>query len=345
MKKMKPLKLPTPDLQVEFSAFLATARKAYLIDALSGVVGKLDIRKLDAELAHYVPLDKMRALAAIGLRSELVFPVPMILSENPQLLSYYRLLLGHSQKAFYDSRNGTTPFKCMEDVGSLPKSSTLDILCKEMIRGLCALVDGISIHRISRDLLDDLTLLTLGPQLRGGANVKKGSVSIRVVFDLIRAIVQPGVTSATDKRLVLKNAAGRYVTIKFASDPDIVIRELISKNSYRNIIAIEVKGGTDISNIHNRIGEAEKSHQKARQSGYTECWTIVNVHKLDDAKARRESPATNRFFQLSEIIQPDSVAYADFRNRLVALTGISERHPLRSGSKLIHRGKISSPEK
>ena len=329
------LHLPNPDLQVDFSACLAAARKAYLIDALSAVVGKLDIRKLDAELAQCVPDAHMRVLASIGLRAELVFPVPMILTENPRLLSYYRLLLGHSQKAFYDTRNGTTPFKCMEEAGTLPKTAQLDILCKEVIRGLCALVDGIGIKRISRELLDDLTLLTLGPQLRGGANVKKGSASIQAVFELIRTIVRPAVTAATDKRLVLMNAARRRVTIQFASDPDIVIREVIGKDSHRNIIAVEVKGGTDFSNIHNRIGEAEQSHQKARRPGYTECWTIVNVHKLDETKARRESPSTDRFFRLSEIIQTSTTEYADFRNRVVAVTGIPERKPRRTrGSSL-----------
>lgn len=82
--------------------------------------------------------------------------------------------------------------------------------------------------------------------------------------------------------------------IQFASDPDIVIRDVIAKNSYRNIIAIEVKGGTDVSNIHNRIGEAEKSHQKARLAGYVECWTIMNVHKLDDAKAKPKFNGRNK---------------------------------------------------
>lgn len=53
--------------------------------------------------------------------------------------------------------------------------------------------------------------------------------------------------------------------IEFAPDPDIVIREEFSKGKYRNIITIEVKGGTDFSNIHNRVGEAEKSHQRHDQ--------------------------------------------------------------------------------
>ncbi|MDR3122319.1 MAG: XcyI family restriction endonuclease [Treponema sp.] len=35
----------------------------------------------------------------------------------------------------------------------------------------------------------------------------------------------------------------------------IVIREELGENRYRNIVAIEVKGGKDFSNIHNRVGE------------------------------------------------------------------------------------------
>ena len=65
-----------------------------------------------------------------------------------------------------------------------------------------------------------------------------------------------------------QDAAKRTVTIEIASDPDIIIREEIRPETYRNIIAIEVKGGRDFSNIHNRIGEAEKSHQKAKGKGY-----------------------------------------------------------------------------
>ncbi len=325
MRKRGAVQLPSPDLQVDFSAFLAAARKAYLLDALSATVKMLDIPALDRQLAVHVPAPLLQAVAAAGLRGELVFPVPLVLTKNPRLLSYYRLLLGHSQKAFYQGTNGTTRFKCMEDAGALPKDAPLDALCNEMIRGCSLLIEGIGAKRLSRDLLDDLTLLTLGPQLRGGANVRKGSASILAVFELIHTIVRDSVNSASDKRLVLKNAAGRRVVIQFASDPDIVIHEEIAKDSLRNVIAVEVKGGTDFSNIHNRVGEAEKSHQKARQAGYVECWTIVNVSNLDEAKARSESPSTNRFFRLSELIRPDSPEHSDFRSRILALTGLSDK--------------------
>lgn len=139
---------------------------------------------------------------------------------------------------------------------------------------------------------------------------------------MIRTIVKDCAVNASEKRLELKNAAGRRVFIEFSSDPDIVIREAIAKKSFRNIIAIEVKGGTDASNIHNRLGEAEKSHQKARKNGYVECWTIVNVANLDQAKAAQESPSTNRFYQLADIVVDGTAQFADFCSRIVALIGI-----------------------
>ena len=46
-----------------------------------------------------------------------------------------------------------------------------------------------------------------------------------------------------------------------------------------------IKGGTDKSNAHNRAGEAEKSHQKARQQDFRECWTLIYKKGLDEAKA------------------------------------------------------------
>ena len=110
--------------------------------------------------------------------------------------------------------------------------------------------------------------------------------------------------------------------IEFASDPDIIIREVMAEKRYRNIIAMEIKGGTDFSNIHNRIGEAEKSHQKAKQTGFVECWTIVNVDKIDLDMAHKESSSTNRFYRISQIVVGEGEEFKDFRNRIVALTGI-----------------------
>lgn len=187
----------------------------------------------------------------------------------------------------------------------------LPSLCTDLVRCASLLLAALDEEDIEMQFLDDLTLLTLGPQLRGGANVRKGSAGIVVVFETIRDIVKGSIAKQSSKQIEITNAVGRNVAIRFAADPDIVITVEMAPNVHRSIIAIEVKSGTDFSNIHNRIGEAEKSHQKARQGGFVECWTIVNVDRIDLEMAQRESPSTNRFYRISELRQHASEEFAD----------------------------------
>lgn len=319
--------LPPPELQLDFVIALETIRELCLQEALRSTVSTMDIPIVDDELARLVPRESLSALASAGLRAELVFPVPSILRENPRLLAYYRLLLGFSQKAFYTKTSGLSCFKSMEERGHLSKRNeeSLERLCVAVSEASALLINGIGISRLSQALLDDLTLLTLGAQLRGGVNVKKGSAAIDLIFNLIQRIVKNAIipSTKTQAKIELLNSSGRRVFIQFASDPDIIIREEIGPNRFRNIIAIEIKGGTDFSNIHNRLGEAEKSHQKARQAEFTECWTIVNVEHMDLTKARRESPSTNRFYKISDLSKEQGLEFEDFRARIIALAGIS----------------------
>ena len=110
--------------------------------------------------------------------------------------------------------------------------------------------------------------------------------------------------------------------LEFAPDPDIAIRQKLADGSYRNRIAVEIKGGRDVSNIHNRLGEAEKSHQKARGEGFTQFWTVVNVANVDPMVWRQETPTTNELFYLGEIADVRSPEYARFREYLVSELGI-----------------------
>ncbi|GHV39111.1 hypothetical protein FACS189490_02170 [Clostridia bacterium] len=96
----------------------------------------------------------------------------------------------------------------------------------------------------------------------------------------------------------------------------------LSHNTYRNLIAIEVKGGQNYSNIHKRIGEAEKSHQKARISGYVECWTVVNVDRIYIEMAKKESPSTNKFFRISDLLYSSSNEYQEFCDLIMSCVGI-----------------------
>ena len=78
---------------------------------------------------------------------------------------------------------------------------------------------GILSHPLYAALLDDLILLTLGPQLRCGANVRRGAAGIIIVFNAIREIVEQQIVSADARQMTIRNAAGRLVQIEFAADP------------------------------------------------------------------------------------------------------------------------------
>lgn len=317
-------RIPDPELQISFSVALADIRQMYLQEALSETIKTLDITEIDKQLGEMVPKESLRDLAIHGLRGELIFPVPYILRANPRLLGYYRLLYGYSQKEFYTTATGVSRFKILESRGTISDALDADIddLCMSLVDAGVMLLDGIGTGRVSSGFLDDLTLLTVGPQLRGGANVKKGAAGIVKVFDAIHEIVRTATVSATPNRIEIKNAAERKVLIEFAPDPDIIIREEMDSGTYRHLIAIEVKAGSDFSNIHNRLGEAEKSHQKARDDDYNECWTVVNVDRIDMVVARRESPSTSRFYRISDITSGVGAEFEDFRNRVISLTGI-----------------------
>ena len=75
--------------------------------------------------------------------------------------------------------------------------------------------------------------------------------------------------------------------------------------------------------ITNRLGEAEKSHQSAKQRGFVEFWTIYNVPSLNLTTAREKSPTTTRFYSLINLSLPTTAEFADFRDRLVSLVWIA----------------------
>lgn len=313
-----------PNTQISFANALTAIRDLLLQDALSSTVASMDIQLIDAELHSFADSNSLRELARNGMRGELLFAVPCVLRTNPYLLGYYRLLLGYSQKGFYTATTGAGMFKSMEEKGTISskQADSLSELCIALNNNSKYMLDRMSPYMINPSFFDHLTLLTLGPQLRGGANVQKGTSAITQVFDVVYQIVKNRVVVFDKHRIMLKNSSGRSVIIQFAADPDIVIREELAPDVYKNLVAIEVKGGQDYSNIHNRVGEAEKSHQKAKKDGYVECWTVVNVDRIDMSMARKESPTTNRFYRLSELLTDSSPDLRDFSLQIRSAAGI-----------------------
>jgi hypothetical protein len=318
------IELSPPTLQVDFAFALKEVRERMLMNALQSCVRGINLKILDSQLHKYGEAASLKRLAIFGIRGELLFAVPCVVEAYPELLGYYRLLLGYSQKSFYTKESGISLFKSMEERGTISagQKSLLTELCVALCRSAAALINGLEDHMLNHQFLDSLSLLTLGPQLRGGANVKRGAVAITQVFHIIHDIVKNNIIRSSKEQIEIKNASGRVVYIEFASDPDIVIREKIRENSYRNLIAIEVKGGQDYSNIHNRIGEAEKSHQKARLSGYVECWTVVNVDRTNTDIAKKESPSTNRFFHMSGLCDSSSEEWQIFNDLVISSVGV-----------------------
>ena len=316
--------VPTPDLQISFHRRLQELRSTYLLEALLNTVSESDILRIDEELRSIAPAKALQKVAGWGLRGEVIFPVPYVLHQNPTLLGYYRLLLGFSQKEFYGDDYGFKSFKPLEVSGKVKPSqeTALNELCITLCLSAERFVAEVS--TLTTQALHDLTLLTLGAQLRGGALNRYGARATKKVFELIKEIVEPAIVSSTEQHFEVMNAAGRTVRIEFSPDPDISIRELLASGKPKNLVAIEIKGGTDVSNIHNRLGEAEKSHQKAKKDGFVECWTIVGVSKLDLTIASHETPTTDRFYNIKRIGVSGSEEHADFGENLRSIIGIRD---------------------
>jgi XcyI restriction endonuclease len=286
----KPL---SPSRQVVFHQILVAARKSLLMDALSEALGQLDPAITKKQIIDYVPADAQKILAAAGIRDEHVFPIPAVLEKKPTLIGYYRLLLGISQKRFYRKGTGMGLFKSMETRGLLnpKKRPDLERFSTIMAENLAELVRQISPKITARDVAE-LPLLTLGAQLYGGNNNAIGKQATLDVFLSVVEIVKGFIVSQDSTKITVHNVSKRKTIIALNSDPDIRIQEEF-EGKLRNILAIEIKGGTDVSNAHNRAGEAEKSHRKAKKQDFRDYWTIISLTGVDRAKLQQESPTTN----------------------------------------------------
>jgi XcyI restriction endonuclease len=169
--------------------------------------------------------------------------------------------------------------------------------------------------------LQELPLLTFGSQLQGSNNTQIGKKAMQEVFVAITEILEKSVTKQEDNKLTLKNAAGRSVFVTLSHDPDVCILEQVEDRTHSKV-AIEVKGGTDVSNAHNRAGEAEKSHLKAKQKGFKDFWTIISKTGLEMSKLRQESQTTTEWFDVTELLERKGKDWEDFRQRLAAAVGI-----------------------
>lgn len=323
-RSMKNSELPVPDVarQVRFHQLLVAARKTWLADALNTALGEVEPSTLKSQLLTYVPRDAQRILARAGIRDEHVFPTPIVLEAAPTLIGYYRMLLGVPQKSFYGSGSGMGPFKAMERMGTLTdrQREKLPAFCHAMSAALAELVRQISPVITPRDVAE-LPLLTFGAFLQGANNVSIGRQATESVFHLLAELIEPHITSHEERAIRLTNSAGRQVVLTLSADPDVRIEEEVG-GTVRKKVAIEIKGGTDKSNAHNRAGEAEKSHQKAKHQGFREFWTLIASKGVNTEILHAGSPTTTEWFDISQILGRVGQDWEKFRFRLAEVVGI-----------------------
>ena len=305
-------KIPSPEPQINFFRQLQKLKNEILLEALQRTLKRAKLKKLDGDLHEFVPEKRLQKVRSYGMSGEVVFVTPYILTLNPKLIGYYRLLIGRSKKQFY-GQGGFGVFSSMEEKGWMTKKQQplMTDLCISMNEATWQLISGIS-KNLTVESIRELTLLTLGPQLRGGHNVEIGADATEELFQTFQHTLAPMNPIVKNKKIQFKNGLGNEVTIEFGSDPDIKIYERTSPDSKRDLVAIEIKGGTDVSNLHNRLGEAEKSHLKARGNGFPHFWTILRFKGFDLKRAKVESPTTEHFFDITELGNPNSEQSASF---------------------------------
>lgn len=300
---MLQIEIPDTGKQVFAAAFLAEIRENGLHEAVGRSVASVDPSVLRAEIVSCAPSNGLKILQGTGVRDEEVFATPSMFREAPGILTYFRLLLGISQKQFYTKASGLNLFKPMETRNAITPDADANLehlaisLNEAMYELLLALPE-----KALRVNVDQLPLLTLGAQADGSWRTKIGTNAATEVFEALKSIVRSAKQDyvETASSITVINSSNREVTLMLAPDPDVVIREDFGTSSVYKA-AIEIKGGSDYANIHNRAGEAEKSHQKARQDGAGDCWTVINLHRAEMNKLRQESPSTREWIDLVEV--------------------------------------------
>ncbi len=313
---------PSADRQINFHKQLVTARQTLLMDSLMAALATVDPESTHAEIHRNAPKPVLQILAAAAIRDEYVFPSTAIITLKPTLIGYYRLLLGSPQKSFYHGKTGLGRFKNAEVSGKLNplQQASLPEFCAALTHPLAELVRQISPTITIRDV-QELPLLTLGSQLQGANNNTIGKRATECIFAVITTLVKPYIKAQTAQQITIVNSAKRVVVITQSADPDLSITEKFGKQ-LRNKVAIEIKGGTDQSNVHNRAGEAEKSHQKAKNKAFNQFWTIIAKRGQDLNKLKSESPTTTEWFDATDILAQTGEDWQAFKSHLEGALGI-----------------------
>lgn len=318
---MNDIVIPSTAKQIQTQKILHEYRDRMLGENLKIAVATIDPDILQSEIAKFVNKDCRMILQRLSVREETMFALPCVLNSNPTLLGYYRLLMGISEKQFYTSSTGLSIFKPMEHDGKITKNSEQEInnLCYAINSAMENLLKNVNHSTLTQDL-KALPLMTLGVYADGVWRNIIGTQAALHVFGTIKQIVKSSdanIITDEDKCLRFKNGTGSIYQVIPSSDPDISI--FLEEPSEEKLLCIEIKGGQDVANVHNRAGEAEKAHLKTNQAGWLEKWTVIYLVGLQRKQADKlltESPSTNAWFDINEVCAQSGNTYESFKHAL-----------------------------
>lgn len=334
---MKDIVIPSTAKQIQAQKILHDYRESMLGSNLKNTVSTIDPDVLQADIARFVSKDCRMILQGLSIREEAMFALPCVLQKNPVLLGYYRLLMGISEKQFYTSASGLSVFKTMEHDGKIAAKAEkeLEDLCRAINSTMSLLLKGFDHSNLPQDV-SELQLMTLGVYADGVWRNIIGRKAALHVFETIKQIVKScgaELVTEEDKCLRFKNDAGDLYRVVPSSDPDIsVFREAQPDKGQpeEKLLCIEIKGGQDVANVHNRAGEAEKAHLKASRAGWHEKWTVIYLVGLQQKQADKlltESPSTDQWFDINEVCAQSGKTYDLFKNTLVSRFGLAAAVP------------------
>ena len=321
---MNEIIIPSTVKQIQTQKILHDYRNRILGSSLKNAVSTIDPDILQNEIAHFVSKENRMILQGLGIREETMFALPCVLNVNPMLLGYYRLLMGISEKQFYTSITGLASFKSMEHDGKLNTNSEKQLtnLCYAINNAISVLLKNINRSMLPQDL-NELPLMTLGVYADGVWRNIIGVQAAAHVFESIKHIIKAfniHVLLDDDKYFKFETSTHHIFKVITSSDPDISI--FSECNSNEKILCIEIKGGQDVANVHNRAGEAEKAHLKAQQAGWLEKWTIIYLVGLQQDQKNKlftESPSTDCWFDINEVCAQLGPTYDLFKSKLIEI--------------------------
>ena len=203
-------KIPPPDLQIDFSTALAEIRNSTFRTRLAKRSRLSISRKSTSSLPPRFPSPALQHWQRTIFAANCCFRFPYFLKPTPGFWAITAFCMASARKSFTPLKPAFPGFRTWRRKATLPQQPKPRFLpCAKRDPGRGILTGRDRRKAPQPGIAGRSHLVNLGPQLRGGANVKRGAAEIVKVFGAIHDIVRKAAINAVATRIEIKNAAGR----------------------------------------------------------------------------------------------------------------------------------------